>query len=167
MDIKSTLKNYLKTVMNKNKKISILLPIILIVSNSLSFGMFNNLTKTLSKKKTHIITISQKIAIGTGLLTAGTTVVKITPPLTDLYKNQPKPENNPFYSKYSPLKWYLGSKHKKDMEELGEKNASPEIQLLFHKALCNSSWQCRWGIRNPDNVPIKIKKDDQYLKLVE
>ena len=67
------------------------------------------------------------------------------------------------------MQWYLGSEHKKEMAELGEKDASPETQQFFHKALCNSSYLYRWGIKDPTKVPIKknniIQQKNNYCAI--
>ncbi len=184
MKLKELLRTYLEVMMNKNRIISILLPIMLLASNVPAFGMFSKLAKNCSKTTNpfkfncHSIfktgphktlkpkaqnSLAKKIAGGTGLLAASTVsnMVEayeegtIRPILTYLHDNQPEPENNPYYSTWNPWKWYLGKKHQNNMESLGNVDASQKIQQLFRKALCNSSWQYRWGIRNPDNVPIK------------
>ncbi len=134
--------------MNKNRIISILLPIMLLASNVPAFGMLGQFARSFSKisKKS----LAKKIAIGTGLLVGKKNIST----LVCLRNNRSGSKSNPYYSKWNPWKWYLDTTHQGNMEWFGKKDASPENQKLFHKALRDV------GVKNPERVPIKIMNNE-------
>ena len=184
MKIKELLRTYLEFMMNKNRIISILLPIMLLASNVPAFGMFGQLAKNCFKtnlktnlfknnhspsfkpsphkifKKNKITGAKDAIAtLFTLIATTGAITAEAIgiPTLVDLRNNQPGPENNPYYSKWNPWKWYLGKNHQERIKKFGKEDASPENQELFRKALHDMR------VKNPERAPIKIM-NNQTLK---
>ncbi len=131
MKIKELLRTYLEFMMNKNRIISILLPIMLLASNVPAFGMFGQLAKNCFKtnlktnlfknnhspsfkpsphkifKKNKITGAKDAIAtLFTLIATTGAITAEAIgiPTLVDLRNNQPGPKNNPYYSKWNPWK---------------------------------------------------------------